>query len=94
MVVYQPQNPVDWSLQVLSKEQDDPNPTAAYGNLTISRIGAMHNRESFESRIKEAMGASIEQDFFKSILNTKQKKNTQTTIHQHSYGRSESKLKS
>jgi len=32
----------------------------------------MHKWESFESRIKEAMGAFIEQDF-QSILNTKNK---------------------
>ena len=42
----------------------------------MSRIRAMHKWESFESRIKEAMGASIEQDFFKSILHTKNKTHT------------------
>jgi len=38
----------------LPKSKMDPNPTAAYGNRTVSCIGAMHKWESFESRIKEA----------------------------------------
>jgi len=52
-------NPVD-CLFWLAKEQDDPNPTAAYGNWTVSRIGAMHKCEWVVwEQDKGGVGASI-----------------------------------